>query len=254
MYKIRYCSYTRPLAVSLNTDTYHKMEIEPIKLSRANSYLLRGDKNILIDTGNDGELNLINENLKKFNLSFTDISYIIHTHGHGDHCGSTAEIKSKFQHIKTVIHKADYHMCLTGKSDKTIDIRLMSKILKPFVSKPFPKFDNDILIDNDYKFSLPDYGIDAEIIHTPGHTNGSISILFKNGKAIIGDVLMGGYLGGKFAPTKPDYHYFATDIRQVNNSIEKLLKLNVQTFYVGHGGPLTKNDIIDWYSKQKPNR
>lgn len=230
------------------------MEIHQIKLSKANSYLLRGNKNILVDTGNEGESNLINKNLKRLNLSLTDISLIIHTHGHGDHCGSSAKLKLDYPHIKTAIHKLDDHMCLNGKSDEIIDIRLMSKILRPFVSKPFPKFNNDILINHESSLNLTDYGFDAEIIHTPGHTNGSISIIFKSGEAIIGDVLMGGYLGGKFAPQKPDYHYYATDIAEVNNSIEKLLSFNVNTFYVGHGGPLSKANVEKWFSRQKPNR
>ncbi|PKK37559.1 hypothetical protein BWI96_06780 [Siphonobacter sp. SORGH_AS_0500] len=226
------------------------MNIDQIKLSRANTYLLRGDQNILVDTGNEGELNLINENLKRFDLTLSDISLIIHIHGHGDHCGSTAEIKLKYPHIKSAIHIADNHMCLEGKSDKTINVRLMSKILKPFVSKPFPICNNEILIDNDPR----DYGLDAEIIHTPGHTNGSISLLFKDGSAIIGDVLMGGYLGGKFGSEKPNYHYYATNMDEVNKSIEKLLNLDLSNIYVGHGGPLSKNQVKKWYSRQKPNR
>lgn len=128
----------------------------------------------------------------------------------------------------------------------------MSKILRPFVSKPFPKFKNDILIDANLQ--LDSFGIDAKIILTPGHTNGSISILFDNGVAIIGDVLMGGYFGGKIAPSKPDYHYYATNLSQVNSSIEKLLGLKLTTFYVGHGGPLSYSDVLKWYKRKTSKR
>jgi hydroxyacylglutathione hydrolase len=226
------------------------MTITPIKLSKSNCYLIQGDKNILVDTGNQGESQLILDNLKQHNLKISDISLILHTHGHGDHCGSTVELIKQCK-IPTAIHSADNHMCIAGKSDLTLDVRFMSKILKPFVSKPFTKFSNDILIDND--FELAKFGIDADIISTPGHTSGSISILSKDGSAIIGDVLMGGYLGGKIAPTKPDYHYYATNLNQVNNSIEKLLNLKLKTFYVGHGGPLTFDKVLSWYEGKKRN-
>lgn len=221
--------------------------IRQIKLSKSNCYLVQGKNNILIDTGNEGESQRIIDNLKKYNLSIEDISLILHTHGHGDHCGSTVELQ-KEKNIPTAIHNADDHMCIQGKSDPTIDVRLMSKILRPFVSKPFPKFKNDILIDVDFKLS--DFGIDAKIILTPGHTSGSISILFDNGDAIIGDVLMGGYFGGKIAPSKPDYHYYAANLSQVNSSIEMLLDLRLTTFYVGHGGPLSYSDVLKWYKRK----
>lgn len=142
-------------------------------------------------------------------------------------------------------------MCLNGKSDKTINVRLMSRILKLFVGGPFPAFENDVHINDVKAFSLSDFGIDGELLHTPGHTNGSISILFPNKTAIIGDVLMGGYLGGKLAPTKPDYHYFVTNPAELHQSIELLLSYDIDIFYVGHGGPLQKKDILKWYSKAK---
>jgi glyoxylase-like metal-dependent hydrolase (beta-lactamase superfamily II) len=46
------------------------------------------------------------------------------------------------------------------------------------------------------------------LIHsTPGHTKGSISLEFDNDGAIIGDIVMGGYMGGQFLAHLPDYHY-----------------------------------------------
>lgn len=89
-------------------------------------------------------------------------------------------------------------MVLNGKSDPTINVRMMSKILKPFMSKPFAPFKADFLIDKN--FNLKEFGVNGQVYATPRHTNGSISITFDNKKAIIGDLLMGGYLGRKFLP------------------------------------------------------
>lgn len=114
--------------------------IQQIKLSIANCYLIQGNKNILVDTGIQGESQRIIDYLKKLGLKLQDISLILHTHGHGDHCGSTMELREKYL-IPTAIHKSDNHMCAAGQSDPVIDVRLMSKLLKPFVSKPFPKFE-----------------------------------------------------------------------------------------------------------------
>lgn len=239
------------IAVSLKQHSKLMAVIRKIKLSKSNCYLVQGEKNILVDTGNEGESGLIISNLNKYNLALSDISLILHTHGHGDHCGSTVELL-KLQKIPTAIHKADSHMCSIGKSDQTINVRLMSKILKPFVSKPFPKFECDFLFDNN--FNLKGFGIETELILTPGYTNGSVSLLFSNGNAIVGDLLMGGYLGGKIAPTKPDYHYFATDINQLNSSIDRIINSSVKKLYVGHGGPLEISDVKKWFKQKNPNR
>lgn len=71
-----------------------------------------------------------------------------------------------------------------------------------------------------------------------GHTAGSISIVFDDGRAITGDLLMGGVLGGYVLPRIPGYHYYAEDLPQVRRSIRKLLDLGVKQFFPGHGGPL----------------
>ena len=81
----------QPLAVSLKTiqtmTTVHK-----IKLKISNCYLIEGDGKILVDTGSPGEAKTIIRELKKRNVELRDLSLILHTHGHSDHCGSTTEL------------------------------------------------------------------------------------------------------------------------------------------------------------------
>lgn len=55
--------------------------------------------------------------------------------------------------------------------------------------------------------------------------------------------MMGGFMGGEFLPHLPDYHYFADDIKEIDQSIKKILTFYVDKFYVGHGGPLKRDDI-----------
>jgi glyoxylase-like metal-dependent hydrolase (beta-lactamase superfamily II) len=223
-------------------------KVTQIKLSKSNCYLIQGDKSILIDTGSPGESKKIISALYKEKKSLADISLILHTHGHVDHCGSTSELL-EIHKIPTAIHIADGHMTERGKSDATISLRLMSKILKPFVSKPFPPFKANIYI-NEYP-GLNHFGINGKIHLTPGHTNGSISIELDNNEMIIGDLLMGGYLGGMFFPHLPDYHYYVTNLEQVNNSITKVLSSGSAKYYVGHGGPLAREKVVQWFHKKR---
>jgi len=214
--------------------------VHKIKLKISNCYLVEGDKKVLIDTGCPGEAKTIIRELKKRNVELSDLSLILHTHGHSDHCGSTTEL-IKLHKIPTAIHSADSHMTENGKNDFLKTTRPIARFIKPFVDKPFLAFKSDIYIDN--YTDLKSFGINANIHLTKGHTSGSISLEFDNKEAIIGDVMMGGFMGGEFLPHLPDYHYFADDIKEIDQSIKKILTFNVDKFYVGHGGPLKRDDI-----------
>jgi glyoxylase-like metal-dependent hydrolase (beta-lactamase superfamily II) len=109
--------------------------------------LVEGNQKILVDSGSPGEGMTIIKELKKLGVSLTDISLILHTHGHSDHCGSTTELIRQHK-IPTAIHSADSHMTENGKNDFLKTTRLIAKFIRPFVDKPFPAFKADIFIDN----------------------------------------------------------------------------------------------------------
>jgi glyoxylase-like metal-dependent hydrolase (beta-lactamase superfamily II) len=214
--------------------------IHTIKLKISNCFLIESDKKILVDTGSPGEGKKIIGELKKLEVDLSDISLILHTHGHSDHCGSTVEL-IRYHKIPTAIHSGDRAMIENGKNGKIKTRGLFAKILKPIVDVPFPAFKADIFLD-DYS-NLLEFGINAKAYSTKGHTQGSISLVFDNNEAIIGDLLMGGYMGGTFFPHLPDYHYFIDNLNDVHQSIQKILEFESDKFYVGHGGPLTRARI-----------
>ncbi|HAX69802.1 MAG TPA: hypothetical protein DCY14_09360, partial [Anaerolineae bacterium] len=74
------------------------------------------------------------------------------------------------------------------------------------VVKPFEAVEPDIILEKE--MSLKNFGVDGEIVFTPGHTKGSLSVMLPNQEAIIGDVMMGGWMGGNLFGTRPNYHYF----------------------------------------------
>ena len=215
--------------------------IHKLDLTIANAYLIEGKYPILVDTGGPKSFDTLQKSLKRVGFDLQDIALILHTHGHGDHVGSTAQLKQRYN-ISTALHTADWEMVKQGRNKPFKFTRFGSRLIAPFVNTPFKAFQPDRLLDS--TFPLQDYGIDAQIIHTPGHTRGSISIVCGSGEAVVGDVLMGGHLGGAFQPGLPRYHYFYDDLTQIHQSIKLLLDRGVQTFYVGHGGPLAREAVI----------
>ena len=90
----------------------------------------------------------------------------------------------------------------------------------------------DIVFETPWR--LDDYGIAGEVIHTPGHTPGSITLFLDNGEAIIGDVAMGSMLFPKRA-TPP---FIAWDLDRNWASLRAILDRHPTTLYITHGKPL----------------
>ena len=173
-------------------------------------------------------------------IKTSDISLILHTHGHVDHAGSTAALK-QILGIPAAVHLGDETLMRTGRMNPLRPLRLEAHLIKPVVDKPFPPVAPDLFVDE--STDLGELGLQGRILHTPGHTAGSISVLFPDGRAIVGDVMMGGYMGGNLFGSRPNYHYFADDLETVRQSIKQLLDLRVSEFYVGHGGPLAADSV-----------
>lgn len=217
--------------------------IKQLNLTIANAYLIEGKEPILVDSGGPTSLEVLQRALKAHGVTPRDLRLIIHTHGHGDHAGNTTAL-IRLANVPTAMHLNDLPMAKKGLNAPVHYTRLGSRIIAPFVIRPFEGFLPTIKLDA--AFSLREYGVRADVIHTPGHTPGSISIVFDNGEAIVGDIMMGGHLGGMIRPHIPRYHYFYDNMSQLHQSIGLLLKRGVKRFYVGHGGAIEHEAVVQW--------
>ena len=217
-----------------------------LRMTFSNAYLVRGRKTILIDTGGPRESIKILRALAQTGIQPKDFSLILHTHAHFDHAGSTAEFK-RMTDAPVAIHEADAAMLARGRMNPLTPTGLEARLLMPVINQPFPPVKADILIKEE--LSLKAFGVDGKIIFTPGHTAGSLSILLNNGEAIVGDLMMGGMLGGALFSKHPHYHYYADDIEAVRASIRKLMGYKPKKLYVGHGGPLEAADVREFFSQ-----
>lgn len=223
------------------------MQIIKIKLSFSNAYLVKDKKSILVDAGSPGETDKILAAVQKAGVNPKDIALLLHTHGHFDHAGSTAELKRKLG-IPAAVHSKDAFMLREGRNGEIKPRNFEARVVKAIVPNSFEACEPDLVLDEE--ITLTNYGVDGKVLFTPGHTQGSISILFGNHAAIIGDALMGGVLGGALFGTRPNYHYFIDDRNDLHASLKKILGMQPATLYVGHGGPLSYNAVIDHFSKE----
>jgi hydroxyacylglutathione hydrolase len=209
--------------------------IIPIPLRISYAFLIESKRPVLVDTGMPGEEQLIVEAMAKVGYS---------AHAHIDHAGSTAAL----QHLSKapcLVQKEDAADLAAGVNTVPPPDSLMGWLIQRFLIKPYPSVVADIVVEE--KLDMHVFGVAAQIIHTPGHTPGSCSVVFDSGEAIVGDLLMGGYLGGHLFAGKPGYHYFVNSKDDLHRSIRKLLDMNVHTFYTGHGGPLQRERVEKWW-------
>ena len=100
----------------------------------------------------------------------------------------------------------------------------------------------DILLDGRYEIS--ELGTDSYIIDTPGHTNGSVSLIIDNQHAFVGDTMFG-FMKERIIPG------FANDIPELMRSWQILADTGCQFFYPGHGKPIDRERFESNFKKYK---
>ena len=164
--------------------------------------LVSGRQAVVVDTGVAGSAGAIEASLGEVGLDWSAVGHLILTHRHGDHAGSAS----------AVLEAAPAAAAYAGAED-------ISGISVPRPLTPVE--------DGDRVFDL-------QIVTTPGHTPGSISVYDAvSGLLVAGEAL--GIDGGK--PTLPGAQ-FTEDMEEAKRSVAKLAELGFETLLVGHGDPI----------------
>lgn len=215
-------------------------KIVEIKGRWSNIFLIRGDGNVLVDSGSPGDYPTIVEALSNYGLKPTDINALVLTHGHADHAGTAAQFRAN-GFTKVIAGRGDILALSRGTNDELKAMNLTAFFLRPLVDFKFDSFMPDVIVDSDYDMGL--HGISARVISMPGHTPGSLVLNYHDGSSFVGDMIAGGIWGGKLFPFYPSQHYFHADRERNQSNIEKLIRAGARQFYVGHGGPLSPEDV-----------
>lgn len=202
--------------------------------SNANSYLVEeGDGSLtLVDTGmqSDGK-KILDYITVKMARKPSDVKTIVLTHGHVDHARGAASIKAATG-ARLVVHEAEAEF-VSGKSKYPAPrggMGFMFGLMSPFFHST-PVQPDATLKENDRVGRLL-------VVHTPGHTPGSISLYDEGGKVVfVGDAAR--FLNGKLVGAPPQ---FTPEPAQAAASLEKLSNLDFEVMLSGHGDPLKSSD------------
>lgn len=194
---------------------------------RSNSYLIFDqDVSILVDTSIKKSRKRL---LKKLDTFFgkNKLSYLVLTHSHYDHVENAAIIKEKYG-AKVVIQSSEGDNLKQGTSLIPNGTNILTRIIVGVERKinriaSYEKVSPDIWVDDCYFLSSNCY-----LIHTPGHTKGSMSLIVDGEIALVGDAMFGVFSWSVFPP-------FADDVPIMIRSWEKLLKTDCEVYLPGHG-------------------
>jgi len=209
-------------------------KVTTINLGGVNCYLLQSEQGfVLIDTGFQTQRTLLERKLEEAGCKPGRLRLILMTHGDTDHVGNSAYLHQKYG-APTAIHAIDAPMVEQGnmgvnRKPKPDRMSLLFKLLTLFTKRlaekhPLEKFKPDLLVDE--SFELGTYGLEAKVLHIPGHSKGSIGVLTEEGDLFCGDMFY----------NMPGFR-FVDDIQDRQGSVEKLKGMGIRRIYPGHGKP-----------------
>ncbi len=225
------------------------IQIIPFQSSLNTCYILKDKGAVLIDGAWPGEAKSFSKLLSDSGIRPEEIQLIILTHGDFDHVGGAREIQ-ELTGAKIVMHQKDSEYLEKGifhwPEGVTAWGKISRTIMMPFVKikGKFPPAKVDILL-GDGNFSLQEYGIPGKIVHTPGHTFGSISVVLDSGDAFVG------CLAQNKAPFvfRPKLPIYAKDLELLKESWIKVINMGAATIYPGHGNPFPLEKITKYLNR-----
>lgn len=176
-------------------------------------------KAVIVDPGFGGQREA-EEVFSFINDSGLELKFIVNTHGHPDHTCGNEVVKSRF-HVPICIHEADAYML--GASGEATARYFGFDSVSPSA---------DILLHDGDSVTFGD--VTLKVVHSPGHSFGSIVILGET-EVFTGDTLFAGSIGRTDFPGSSE--------RELQLSLKKLLRLpDYFVVYPGHGPATTMGE------------
>lgn len=211
--------------------------IHPVHLGKTTAYVVEGNSgSVLVDAGTRGKSDRILDVLRGTAHGIEGLGAVVLTHTHSDHTGSLAEVCSRLS-VDVLVHEAEAESLRRGYTPLPRGTSIVPKLIAIAAATASPGVGRYAAVAPTETvgewYDLSRYGVGGRVVHTPGHTAGSMSIVLDAGAALVGDTLF------HFLPWSV-YPPFADDPDTLLQSWQLLLDSGAEVFYPAHGGPVPR--------------
>ena len=181
----------------------------------SNVYIILGEKPTVIDTGTGLHSKEIMNEITEF-IDLKKIMQIILTHEHFDHCGG----------VKHLFDATDGKATIIAHIDASEKIEQGESHFARMLGRTMPKMPVDVKVKEGDAIKIGNESF--TVLHTPGHTPGSMCLYSKQSKSLIsGDTI---FSHGSFGR----YDLPGGNADLLRESIERLGKFDIENLYPGH--------------------
>jgi glyoxylase-like metal-dependent hydrolase (beta-lactamase superfamily II) len=158
-----------------------------VNLGRYNIYFIRTeDGHILVDSGMIGGRKTIDKAFAEAGIEPQEVKLIVVTHAHADHVGSIAYAQQQTG-APVLCHEYAAAYLRAGKSAPIVTREWRGKLISAITPRRYKSVEPDVVFTDE--FDLSDYAVAGKVIHSPGHTRGSLTIVLENGEMLLGDLV-----------------------------------------------------------------
>ncbi len=194
-------------------------------------FLLTGERLALVDTGPMGSATAIERYVRRIGRRMAELDLVVLTHHHIDHTGALAEIRRRYD-VRVAAHEAEVGY-IEGRIPPAHSVGgglrgLFLDLIEPFI-RVDPAHVDLVLHDG----SELDILGGVRVVHTPGHTPGSICLYIPSRLlALVGDAFSIKRRGLEL-PT----HVSTVDMDLARRSLYRLADLDLRVVCPSHGKP-----------------
>ncbi|MBQ1730303.1 MAG: MBL fold metallo-hydrolase [Oscillospiraceae bacterium] len=182
-----------------------------LKYGNTNTFFIQEGSGLVVDTDYAGTLPPFYKAIKQNNIRVKDIGYVLATHYHPDHMGIVGELVRQGVKLLLIDAQRDF----VHFSDA-----IFERDGLPYV--PIDETRATVISCGESRAFLSIIGIHGEIIHTPSHSEDSVSLALDDGDCFVGDLDPIEYIGAY------------QDNRALKSDWEHILSLNPKRIFYAH--------------------